>query len=93
MELEHIPAPGGWGFVPGANLAQNGGITLPALPLLKQVSPRQRPATLIAALLQAPEILPLVTRAMLLKEYGIGRHVGDVVMRAISAPPTTKDHP
>lgn len=78
-----VPAPGGWGFRPGADMRPmtRERIRLPALPLLRFVGPGRVTPVLVRALAEIPDALPLLTASMLTAAYPIPRSMAYDVLR------------
>ena len=73
MNQQPIPAPGGWGFRPGADLLGRVRSDLPKLPLLHVIGKGSVAPTIIEAISQDPMLLRTLTDRQLMDAYGIGR--------------------
>jgi hypothetical protein len=76
MDREIIPAPGGWGFIPGADIAGPVLPDLPDLPPAKTVTEQLR-----AAIRSVPELIPTLTAKQLVDRYGVSRGTANDALR------------
>jgi hypothetical protein len=76
MDRETIPAPGGWGWPTGCDIAG------PILPDLPDLQPgRTITEQLRAAIRSVPELIPTLTAKQLVDRYGVSRGTANDALR------------